>query len=88
MQSARNGPFNPRTEIHYQLPEATHVTLTVYNLLGQKIRSLIDEHQESGAYTVHWDGCDENGSAAASGVYLYAISAGEFRQVKKMVLVR
>lgn len=81
-------PFNPETKIRYQLPHTAHVTLAIYNLLGQKIRSLIDEQQASGVYAVHWDGRDENGSSVASGVYLYAISAGEFRQVRKMLLVR
>lgn len=81
-------PFNPETEIRYQLPEATHVTLTIYNLLGQKIRSLVDKEQEAGLHAVHWDGHDENGTSVASGIYLYAIGAGEFKQVKKMVLVR
>ena len=81
-------PFNPETEIPYQLPTATHINLTIYNLLGQKIRSLINKEQEAGFHSVHWDGNDENGTSAASGVYLYAICAGESKQIKKMVLVR
>ncbi len=81
-------PFNPKTEIRYQLLKATHVTGAIYNLLGQKIRSLVDQEQEAGYHVVPWDGNDENGTSVASGLYLYAISAGEFKQVKKMLLVR
>ena len=81
-------PFNPDTEIRYQLPEPTHVRLTIYNLLGQKIHTLIDKEQQAGYHAVHWNGCDDNGTSVASGMYLYAINAGEFKEVKKMVLVR
>lgn len=81
-------PFNPETEIRYQLPAATRVNLTIYNLLGQKIRSLVDKEQEAGFHFVHWDGTDEHGTSVASGMYLYAIGAGEFKQVKKMLLLR
>jgi parallel beta-helix repeat protein len=81
-------PFNPETEIPYQLPAATHINLTIYNLLGQKIRSLVDKEQEAGFHSVHWDGNDENGTSVASGVYLYAICVDEFKKVKKVLLVR
>jgi hypothetical protein len=81
-------PFNPATEIRYQLPTATHVNPTIYNLLGQQVRLLIDQQQEAGFHSVHWDGNDDNGTSVASGMYLYTIGAGEFKQVKKMLLLR
>jgi tetratricopeptide (TPR) repeat protein len=81
-------PFNPETVISYQLPAASAVTLLICNLLGQKIRTLVDEQQAAGSYSVQWDGKDESGLAAASGIYMYSIKAGAFSAVKKMVLVR
>jgi len=62
--------------------------LTIYNLLGRKIRTLIDREQQPGYYSVHWDGKDMTGLEVASGLYLYIIQAGEFKDVKKMVLLR
>jgi thermitase len=81
-------PFNPQTSIIYSLPEDGHVKLIVYNIAGQKVKTLVDDHQSSGHKTVQWDGKDENGDPAASGIYLYRIDAGEFSEVKKMMLVK
>jgi|GEM_PF-3143890 len=81
-------PFNPETVINYQLAAASTVTLLIYNLRGQKIRTLIDEEKAAGSYSVQWNGKDDSGFAVASGIYVYLITAGEFRDLKKMVLVR
>ncbi len=81
-------PFNPVTEINYQLPERARVLLNVYNTLGQKVSTLVDEQKEAGSYMVSWDGTDERGTAVASGIYFYRLSAGEFVENKKMVLLR
>ena len=81
-------PFNPDTEIRYQLPEATHVKLEIYNLLGQKIRTLIDAQQPAASHTIRWDGKDNTGIAVSSGVYLYRLTAGRFCETRKMVLIR
>jgi len=81
-------PFNPETEISYVLPTACFVELSVYNLLGQKVRTLVDESQSAGLKNVKWDGKDENGANAASGIYFYKIKAGEFTQSKKMVIIK
>jgi flagellar hook assembly protein FlgD len=81
-------PFNPETEISYALPNACHVELLVYNLLGQKVRTLLDEHQAAGHKTIHWDGTDEKGSKVASGIYFYKIQAGEFTGARKMILMK
>jgi len=81
-------PFNPDTEIRYQLPEATHVKLEIYNLLGQKIRTLIDGQKPTGSHTIRWDGRDETGAAVSSGVYLYLLTAGRFCETRKMVVLR
>ena len=76
-------PFNPSTTITYQVPNPAEVELSIYNLLGQKVATLVSKKQPAGQYQVEWDA-----SGLASGIYYYMIKAGEFRQVKKMVLVR
>jgi hypothetical protein len=81
-------PFNPQTNISYQLPRAGHVSLVVFNVLGQQVRQLVDEAQLPGEYVVIWDGVDETGCPVASGVYFYQFLAGEFRQVRKMLLLK
>jgi hypothetical protein len=81
-------PFNPCTDISYSLPSGCHVTLDIYNLLGQKVRTLVNQSQEAGHYTVTWDGRDADNRTAASGVYFYRIKAGDFIESKKMVLMK
>ena len=81
-------PFNSDTKIRYQLPENTHIKLEIYNLLGQKIRTLINEQKPAGSHTVRWDGRDDSGTAVSSGVYLYTLSAGRFCGTRKMVVMR
>lgn len=76
-------PFNPTTTISYQLPAISHVELSIYNLLGQKVATLVSERQPAGFYNVHWDA-----SGMASGVYLYKIEAGEFVETKKLILMK
>jgi hypothetical protein len=81
-------PFNPTTLISYQLPEAQNVTLEIYNSLGEKIRTLINESQNAGYHTIQWNGLNNTGRSVASGMYLYRITAGKFTSVKKMLLLR
>jgi hypothetical protein len=81
-------PFNPRTNIRFGLPQDAHVTLTIYNVLGQKVATLVDEPQSAGFKAVWWNGKDAEGDEASSGVYFYRLTAGEFSEVKKMLLVK
>ena len=83
-------PFNSTTAISYQLSAVRphHTTLKIYNILGQKIRTLVDEKQPPGNYSILWDGKDENGRPVSSGIYFYRLKAGNFCQVRKMVLLR
>lgn len=81
-------PFNPETDISYTLPQDCHVQLTIYNMLGQQVKVLVDEQQIAGFKTVHWNGRDESGNELASGIYFYRVQAGEYNQVRKMVLVK
>jgi flagellar hook assembly protein FlgD len=79
-------PFNSQTVIKYELPNDCHVELTVYNLLGQKVKILVSDHQGAGYKTVYWDSRNDKGQEVASGIYVYRLRAGEFTDTKKMVL--
>jgi len=81
-------PFNPSTVIVYQVPDNEFVTLEIYNALGQKVRTLINEMKEAGEYQVMWNGKNDAGNALSSGVYLYRITAGNKVKVMKMMLIR
>jgi len=81
-------PFNPVTNISYQLPEASEVTVSVYNMMGQKIAELVSGHVPAGYHSVVWDSRNLQGEAVSSGVYLYTITAGDFHAMKKMVLMK
>lgn len=81
-------PFNPHTVIEYTLPQNSHVKIMICNLIGQKIRTLVNENQISGHKRIVWDGKNDQGQQVSSGVYLYQLKAGETVLAKKMVLLR
>ena len=81
-------PFNSVTRVSYQLPEAGEVGLSIYNMVGQRVRTLVKARQEAGYYQVVWDGLDAKGRAVGSGVYLVRIESGEFTKVRKMALLK
>lgn len=81
-------PFNPVTTIRYQLPEDVHVTLTVYNMLGQRVRTLVDDMQTAGYYSVQWDGTNRSGMTLSSGMYFYRIQAGRYNVVRTMLFMK
>ena len=82
-------PFNPATTIKYALPQAADVELTVYNVVGQVVRTLVAEHQSAGRYVVEWDATNDSGHNLSSGMYFYRLEAGgEFHEVKKMLLLK
>jgi len=81
-------PFNPETNIEFNLPREQDVSLSVYNLLGQQIRTLVNARVEAGRHVAHWDGQNEYGVAVPSGVYFYRLYTPEFSQTNKMILVR
>jgi hypothetical protein len=78
-------PFNPVTVVGFHLPRQTEVSLEVYNLLGQRVRLLIDSEMPAGRHSASWDGLTHQGRAAPSGVYLCRIQAGEFVATRKMI---
>ena len=81
-------PFNPSTSIGYDLGEGSLVSLRIYDMAGQLVRSLVSGQQEPGAYSIAWDGRDQTGAEVASGVYAYELRAGSKRLVRKMLLMR
>ena len=81
-------PFNPETVIRYSLDQHSPVDLAIYNVLGQRVRTLVEADQQSGRYEVVWDGLDDAGRSAASGVYVYQLRAGTFLASRTMLLVR
>lgn len=81
-------PFNPETVISYRLAAASEIELTIYNALGQRIRTIVHKRQNPGNYQVLWDGQDQANNEVSSGVYLYRLRAGSFVQTHKMLLLR
>jgi len=81
-------PFNASTQIRYTLPEAAHVKIEIFNVLGQRVKVLVDEFQTAGYKQILWDGRNEKGQGVSSGVYLYKISAGDYNEVLKMSLLK
>jgi len=81
-------PFNPETKISYCLPTSGYVTIKIYDITGREIRTLVNARKASGYYNIQWDGKDNNGTNAASGIYIYSMKTSSFTQSKKMVLVR
>jgi subtilisin family serine protease len=80
-------PFNSNTTISYALSVYSDVQLTIFNLQGQKIRTLVNEKSSPGIYQVNWDGKDEHSQSVASGVYFYRLTAANYSQTKKMILL-
>jgi hypothetical protein len=81
-------PFNPTTSISYSLPTAAQVTLTVYDLLGTPVKTLVSQKQDAGTYTVNWNASNDLGVQVPSGNYIYKIVAGSFTQTRKMTLLK
>ena len=81
-------PFNTHTAIKYHIPNTSHIELKIYNISGQEIRSLKDQVQEAGKYTIIWDGKNNKGMAIASGLYMIRLKVGRQLSKKKMLLLK
>jgi hypothetical protein len=81
-------PFNPLTTTEYSLPERSHVTVVIYSILGQRVRTLVNRVESAGSYKVTWDGTDSGGKPVAAGVYLCRFKAGNYAETKKMLLLK
>jgi hypothetical protein len=87
MQNHPN-PFNMSTLINFTLAEPAHTRLEIFNIMGQRVVTLMDDYTVEGKYSMRWDGCDNHGSTVATGVYLYRLQSGEMIDTKKMVLLK
>jgi hypothetical protein len=81
-------PFNPSTIINYALPKSSLVTLKIYNILGQEVKTLLNTQSPAGSYSVQWNGENNFGQHVASGIYIYRIVAGQYIKSMKMVLLK
>ena len=81
-------PFNPTTQIAFSIEQSEHVSVAVFNILGQKVATLLDGQMNSGSHIVMWDGRNQHGDAMPSGVYFYRLSTPNFTAVRKMVLLK
>lgn len=92
LQQNYPNPFNPTTNIVFDVPnemaDGVLVKLTVYNLLGESVRDLVNEQKFPGQYTVDWNGRDQSGRAVSSGIYIYQLTAGDLRQTRRMLLLK
>ena len=80
-------PFNPKTTLHYDLPEDAMVNITIYDMMGRIVKNLVSSQQNAGYKSIQWDATNNLGEPVSAGMYIYMIQAGEFRQTKKMVLL-
>jgi hypothetical protein len=81
-------PFNPKTEIKFDIPEAGFVTLSVHNMLGQKVKTLKSDEVKAGYHAVTWDGTNDIGSLLSSGMYFYSIQTAGYQSTKKMLFLK
>lgn len=81
-------PFNPETKIDFELPDAEIVTIEIFNVLGQNVRTLISEYKEAGKHSVTWNGTDNHSHPVPTGIYFYRMTAGDYIESKKMVFIK
>lgn len=81
-------PFNPDTYIEFELARASHVKIDIFNIVGQKVKTLVDEEMQPGRYVADWDSKDQQGNSVSSGIYFYRMQADNFSDMKKMLLVK
>jgi hypothetical protein len=81
-------PFNPVTTLQYDLPEDALVNITIYDMMGRIVKNLLTSQQNVGYKSIQWNATNNAGQPVSAGLYLYTIKAGEFRQTKKMVLLK
>ena len=81
-------PFNPITSLRYDLPEDALVNITIYDMMGRVVSNLVSSTQNAGYKSIQWNATNNIGQPVSAGLYLYSIEAGDFRQTKKMVLLK
>jgi flagellar hook assembly protein FlgD len=81
-------PFNPETLIQFDVPERSDLALSIYNLLGRKVKTLANDNFDAGSYSVRWNGLSDSGEMLSSGMYFYELHSSKFHSVKKMIFVK
>ena len=81
-------PFNPITSLQYDLPEDGLVNITIYDMMGRIVKTLVNGSQTAGYKSIQWNATNDLGQPVSAGMYIYTIQAGEFRQTRKMVLLK
>ena len=88
LHSAYPNPFNPLTSLRYDLPNDGMVKITVHDMMGRVVKTLVNSSQTAGFKSVQWNATNDKNEPVSAGLYLYTIQAGEFRQTRKMVLLK
>jgi hypothetical protein len=81
-------PFNPDTRMEFQIPEPGHVSLEIYNIIGQKVKTLVSEYKSPGYYQVSWNGTNDYNQVVPSGIYFYRLDTGAYSETRKMVMLK
>ena len=81
-------PFNPTTEIGYSIPEDAFVSITIYDVQGRSVKSLVNQNQGAGIYLTNWNAKNEQGVSVPAGMYFYTIQTEKFKDTKKMILLK
>ena len=81
-------PFNPNTEIKYGIPSQEKIEIVIFNILGQRVKTLVNREQEAGYYKITWDSTNDFGKLVSSGLYFYSIKAGKNHSMKKMMVLK
>ena len=81
-------PFNPSTSLRYDLPENSFVNITIYDMMGREVKTLVNQSQDAGYKSVVWNATNDYGRPVSAGIYLYQIQAGKYISTKKMVLLK
>ncbi|MCK4312658.1 MAG: T9SS type A sorting domain-containing protein, partial [Candidatus Cloacimonetes bacterium] len=79
---------SPATAISFSIPNNSYIELSIFNIKGQKVKTLVNKVLPAGAHSVTWNGRDSNGKRVSSGIYFYKFKAGDFQKVRKMVLIK
>ena len=81
-------PFNPKTEIRFDLPEASIVEVAIYNLMGQKVKTLTNKEITPGYHVLQWDGTNDRGSMVSTGMYFYTLHTNKYHSMRKMLFLK
>jgi hypothetical protein len=88
LQQNYPNPFNPVTTIRFDVPQESHIRMDIYNLLGQRVRTLVNSDMRAGYHAISWNGTNDMGKPLSSGMYIYSLHSSEFTSVKKLVLMK